>query len=84
MSSVNHLNVNNDSDVMNIANIIRECTEYIDDYNLKSDDDCLPSQAKLIAMLDGLVVDFMSCTTEARFEEGYIANFLFCHADMMS
>jgi hypothetical protein len=26
----------------------------------------------------------MSCTTEARFEEGYIANFLFCHADMMS
>ena len=84
MSAINHLDVKNNNDVKNVATIVRNCHSKIDEYDFKSKYSCSSSQAKQISKLDAIVIDFMKCATESRFEDDYLANYLFCHADMMS
>lgn len=83
MSAIRYIEINDDN-IKNVATLVKDCSEKIDAYDLKSDHSCLPNQAKQISQLDSIVVDFMKCATESRHEDDYLANYLFCHAEMMS
>lgn len=84
MAAIRYLDTKNVNDIKNIANVIKDCSDEIDAYDLKTYPSCLPNQAKEIAELDSFVLNFMKCTTDSKHEDDYIANYIFCHSDLMS